>query len=80
MVQDSDRPPIVEVLERHSADLMAVEGVVGTYEGRTEDELPCIKIMVVESTEALRAKLPQSLEGYPVILRETGEIAPLNQQ
>jgi len=80
VVRSSDRPPIAEVLERHSAELMAVEGVVGTYEGRTEDGLPCIKIMVVENTESLRSKLPQSLEGYPVVLRETGEIAPVDKQ
>jgi hypothetical protein len=67
----SPRPPIADVLERHTSELMAIDGVVGTYESR-----PCIKIMVVQDTPELRERLPEVLEGYPVVVRPTGEIRP----
>jgi hypothetical protein len=76
VTSNSPRLPIADVLKRHSAELMAIDGVVGTYEGRTEDGEPCIKIMVVQDTPGLRDRLPRDLEGYPVVLRPTGEIQP----
>lgn len=79
MVDSAALPPIADVLGRHVADLMAIEGVVGTYEGRTEDGQPCIKVMVIQDTETLRSKLPRDLEGYPVVVHETGEIAPVDK-
>jgi hypothetical protein len=78
MTDKIDLPPIADVLERHSAALMAIDGVVGTYEGRTDDGLACIKVMVVADSDALRARLPQSLEGYRVLVHETGEIGPVD--
>ena len=57
---------------------MAVPGVVGVYVGLLDDnKTPCLKVMVVEKTEELTRKIPKSLEGYPVVLEETGVIRPI---
>ncbi|MBU1299905.1 MAG: hypothetical protein KKF20_01250 [Bacteroidetes bacterium] len=62
---------------------MMIPGVVGTAIGEC-DELPCpekfgacIKILVVELTDELEMKLPKNIEGYPVVIEETGEIRAL---
>ncbi len=68
------RPTIAEVIRAHDDSLMAVPGVVGISESRTDDGTPCVKIMVVQLDATLRARLPVMLEGYPVVLEESGEI------
>ena len=70
----SDRLSLTDVLAQHSPSLMALEGVVGTYEGLTEDGSPCVKVMVVRRTPELERKIPDELGGYPVVIEETGEI------
>lgn len=66
--------PVAEVIATHADSLMALPGVVGLYEGRLDDGTPCVKIMVARSDAALRARLPRTLEGHPVVIEETGEI------
>ena len=68
---------VTEVLAEHSAALLAVPGVVGTAEGVCEGA-PCIRVYVEEATSILRARVPEVLEGYPVVIEETGEIQPLD--
>lgn len=72
------RKTIEQVQEAHTPALMALEGVVGTFIGVTADDRPCIKVMVVQRTRALEAKIPTQLEGYPVEIFESGEIRPLS--
>jgi hypothetical protein len=67
------RPPIADVLARHSGDLMAVPGVTGTGEGRHGGE-PVLVIFVDRKTEEIEGRLPRALEGYAVEIRESGEI------
>ena len=71
------RPPISDVLARHTPRLMAIPGVVGTYEGALEDGAPYIGILVAKLTPALRDSLPRELEGWPVRVEESGEIKPM---
>jgi hypothetical protein len=73
--KDSSLPPpaVAEVLERHTARLMSVAGVVGTAEGRCAGH-PCILVLVERLTPALRQAIPSELEGIPVEIRETGRI------
>ncbi len=52
---------------------MSVSGVVGTGQGLCDDK-PCIKIFVVKETPEMEQKIPRMLEGYPVVIEETGEI------
>lgn len=73
----TERPSIESVLADHTPRLMAIDGVVGTYQGALDDGTPCIGIMVVKLTPELRRRLPRELEGYPVKLDETGVIRAL---
>lgn len=68
--------PIEDVLAAHAADLMAIEGVVIVYQGALDDGTPCIKVGVVERSENVVGAIPESLEGYPVVIAETGKIGP----
>jgi len=67
---------IKEVLKKHTKDLMSIPGVVGTGQGLCEGK-PCIKIFVIEKTPDLDQKIPKTLDGYPVVIEETGPIKAL---
>jgi len=70
---------IEQVQEEHTDDWMAIPGVEGTAIGLFEDK-PCIKIFSSRKAEELRAKIPSTIEGYPVIIEETGIFRALNEQ
>lgn len=63
---------IEEVLKANTSQLMAIDGVVGTAQGEHRGQ-PCIMIFVVEKKPELLNKLPSNLEGYPVVIKQTGE-------
>jgi hypothetical protein len=69
---------IKEVLSKHSEDLMAIPSVVAVGQGAYNGS-PCIKIFVSKKTTKLEEKIPKNLEGYPVIIEETGEIWALKK-
>jgi hypothetical protein len=72
------RRDINEVLRTHDRELMAIPGVVGVYVGlRADSKTACLKVMVVKKTAELERKIPKSLEGYEVVLEETGIIRPM---
>ena len=64
---------IAQVLERHTAELMSLPGVAGVGQSFC-DGAPCILVLVVERTPQLEKNIPSVLEGYPVIIKVTGEI------
>ena len=70
---------IEQVQEEHTDDWMAIPGVEGTaiglYEGKS-----CIKIFTSSKSQEIRTKIPSTVEGYPVIIEETGAFRALNQQ
>jgi hypothetical protein len=68
--------PIAEVLKEHTKALMSIHGVVGTGQGLCEGK-PCIKVFVVKKTPDLDQKIPKVLEGYQVVVVETGEVKAL---
>ncbi len=67
---------IVEVLKEHTEELMSLPGVVGTAQGLCDGK-PCIKVLVIEKTPELAQKIPDIIEGYQVVIEETGEIRAL---
>lgn len=75
--KDSPLPPptVAQVLERHTARLMSVAGVVGTAEGECAGRR-CILVLVERLTPAMQKAIPSELEGIPVEIRETGLIEP----
>ena len=69
---------INQVLKYRTTEWMAISGVEGTAIGLFEDK-PCIKIFSSRKAEELRAKIPTTIEGYPVIIEETGSFRALEQ-
>jgi hypothetical protein len=69
--------PIADVQRDHTAELLAVPGVVGIYEGALPDGTPCIRVMVQSRGAATEARIPKSLEGYRVEVEVTGVIRPM---
>ena len=70
---------IEQVQEEHTDAWMAIPGVEGTAIGLFEGK-PCIKIFTSSKPQELRAKIPSTIENYPVIIEETGEFRALDQE
>jgi len=68
---------IEQVQEEHTDDWMAIPGVEGTAIGLFEGK-PCIKIFTSRKPQQLRDKIPSTVEGYPVIIEETGAFRALD--
>ena len=68
--------PIADVLREHTNWFMALPGVIGTAQGEQAGE-PCVMVLVVELTDDLKRRIPDDLDGYPVVITETGEIKAL---
>jgi hypothetical protein len=66
--------PIAEVLAAHTPALMALPGVVGTYQGARPDSSPMIVVMVAKKSAELERRIPKVLEGWPVTIQVTGKI------
>ena len=64
---------IETALARHTDLLMALPGVVGVAQGESASK-PAINVLVVRRTPNLDARLPRVLDGFPVVVVETGEI------
>jgi hypothetical protein len=65
------------VMEAHAPDLMDIQGVTAVAIGQLGDGTPCIKVYVVEKSDELEDKIPDRLEGHPVVIEESGEIKPM---
>lgn len=63
--------PIEEVLKENTQELMSVEGVTGIGQGLL-NERSCITVFVIKISPELQKRIPEILEGYPVIVEETG--------
>ena len=67
---------IRRVLERHAQRIVSLPGVVGMAEGET-DGRPCITVYVAEKSAGVVDQIPADLEGWPVVVRESGEFRAL---
>jgi len=73
------RRDINAVLKDHDKDLLTISGVIGIFVGLLpDDKTPCLKVIVVKETEDLKRRIPNFIEGYPVLIEESGVICPLN--
>ena len=76
---DPELAPLLLALETHAADLMAIPGVQGVAVGLLADgRTPCLQVLITTRTEELEARVPDVLDGHPVVLVESGEIRPLD--
>ncbi len=73
------RRDINDVLRHHDEELMAIPGVVGVAVGMLpDDKTLCLKVLVIKETEDLKKKVPKTVEGYSVVIEESGVIRPLS--
>ena len=72
--------PIEEVLADHDDAIMAIPGVTMIYVGADAQGEPLIKVGVDRATPELEERIPDQLEGWPVVVVETGEVRPLGDQ
>ena len=68
---------IEQVQQEHTDEWMAIDGVEGTAIGLHEGK-PCIKIFTSSKSQEIRDKIPSIVEGYPVIIEETGAFRALD--
>ena len=66
-----------QAIALHSDSLMAIPGVVGLYEGRTDKGETVIRVMLAERTRDAMRRLPRKLEGYRLEVEESGPIQPM---
>lgn len=66
-----DVKTIEQVLKENTDRWMSINGVVGTALGECKGK-PCIKVLVDKKTSELIEKIPSTIEGYPVVIEETG--------
>ena len=82
MAQNSSASPkrdINTVLAAHDEELLAIPGVVGVYVGLLKDgRTACLKVMLARKNPETEKKIPDLLEGYPVVVEVTGEVRPLS--
>ena len=79
--EDSPAPKrdINAVLAAHDKEVLAIPGVAGIYVGTLEDQRTvCLRVMLERDTPELRARIPRTLEGYPVVVEVTGEIRAID--
>jgi hypothetical protein len=66
------------VLARHLRGLVSLPGVVGVAEGETGGR-PCVVVYVAEASAAVSARVPAEVDGWPVVVRESGEFRGLGE-
>ncbi len=72
-MDDSKKLTIDEVREKNRIRLMAIDGVQDLGIDK-RDGTDCIVIFVSMGAEYLKEKLPQEIEGYPVVIQMMDEI------
>ena len=65
------------VLSEWTDRLIAIPGVEGTAEGLASGK-PCILVFTARKKDDLAGKIPSAIEGYPVVIDETGTFAALS--
>jgi hypothetical protein len=77
-VEGMSRKTIEQVQEEHTEEWMAIDGVEGIAIGLYKNK-PCIKIFSSKKADNLRGQIPSTVEGYPVIIEETGTFRALDR-
>lgn len=69
---DNKKQTAEEVKEKHRIKLMSIDGVLDVKVGKRDGSV-CIIVCVAMSAEYLKEKLPEYLEGYPVVIEMTDQ-------
>ncbi len=70
--------PIQEVLADHDEEILAIPGVTMIYVGADAHGEPCLKVGVERATPEVEERIPRQIEGWPVVIEETGRIEPMH--
>ena len=68
---------VQQVLQEHTEEWLSIPGVVGTALGEL-DGRPCINVLVLKRTEALTDRIPAQVDGFPVLIKESGQLRALD--
>jgi hypothetical protein len=71
---------VMDIQDRHTDELLAKTGIVGTGTGMTEDGRPAIIVFVRNDRLVKQAAIPAIVEEAPVIVQVTGEFKALKGQ
>jgi hypothetical protein len=75
MCEDSDMPNLInDVKAQHEERLLQLPGVVSVGIGQDENENPAIIIGLAHPDPKTESRLPNRLEGYPVLVWIVGRI------
>ncbi len=67
---------IEQVLNEKTDEWMAVPGVAGVAIGESKGK-PCIRVFTSCRPDELHSKIPSTVDGYTVIVEQTGTIRTL---
>jgi len=70
--------PIDEVLAEHDQEILTIPGVTMIYVGANPQGKPCLKVGVEVATPEVEERIPREIEGWPVVVEETGKIEPMH--
>jgi hypothetical protein len=68
---------VEQVFDTHRDSLLSIPGVVGAGIAKSDGK-PCIVIMVKEKSQYAEGQIPKELDGYKVIVQETGELKTID--
>ena len=72
------RKTIETVLKEHRQRLLSLHGVVGVAIGSQQEGEPCIVVYISEKTSDVLGRCPAVLEGYDVVVEESGDFYAFN--
>ncbi len=70
---------VEQVFDTHRDSLLSIPGVVGAGIARLDGK-PCIMVMVKQKSEVAPGQIPKELDGYKVVIDETGEFKALDDK
>ena len=68
---------IEQVFDSHRDSLLSIPGVIGAGIAKLDDK-PSIMVMVEKKTPDLEKQIPAQLDGYSVVVQETGPFKTLD--
>jgi hypothetical protein len=68
---------VEQVFDSHRDSLLSIPGVVGAGIAKLDGK-PCIMLMVKEKSQYVEGQIPKEIDGYRVIVHETGELKAMD--
>ena len=70
---------VEQVQNEYTPLWLTIDGVEGTAIGLSKGE-PCITVFSSIKADELRTQIPSTVEGYPVIIKETGTFRAIERE